>query len=150
MAWPCSECWRQVELLEYYYFLQYEGDHWHCAQTLRKTSIRGYSNGDIALVKAVESGWTDNVRALIKGGADVNAANKYGDPVLTTACERGYANIEKILVEAGAMLQPKYLHTICREFIRNHLLVLIPKPGLVHQVPQLPLPKAVKKFLCDY
>lgn len=44
------------------------------------------------------------VRSLIKAGADVKAANKYGETVLVLARRSGSAEVVKLLEEAGARL----------------------------------------------
>lgn len=54
------------------------------------------------LVEEVINGHWDNVRSLIKAGADVNQLSESGHNPLFMAISRGYDNISNELIEAGA------------------------------------------------
>jgi uncharacterized protein len=57
------------------------------------------------LHRAVLSGDAVAVRRLIRAGADVNAANRYGVTPLMLAAERGHAHLIAALLSAGASLK---------------------------------------------
>ena len=57
---------------------------------------------DPGLYSAVWRGRTEQVRALVAGGANVNARTSDNDPLLYEGIWRGHAEIVRILVEAGA------------------------------------------------
>ena len=56
------------------------------------------------LRRAAGEGDEAAVRALLEGGAPVDAANRYGATALFFAADRGHAGIARLLVEAGAAL----------------------------------------------
>ena len=55
-----------------------------------------------ALIKAISIGRLVDVRRLVDCGADVNAANKYGDSLLHMAARTGNVAIAEFLVSKGA------------------------------------------------
>ena len=57
---------------------------------------------DPALYSAVWRGRTEQVRALVAGGVNVNVRTSDNDPLLYEGIWRGHAEIVRILVEAGA------------------------------------------------
>ena len=57
---------------------------------------------DSALYSAVWRGRTEQVRALVAGGANVNVRTSDNDPLLYAALWRGHTDIVRILVDAGA------------------------------------------------
>lgn len=58
--------------------------------------------GKTALMEASLRGYTDIAKALLKGGADVNAEDDYGDTALMFAAGKGHYEIIKLLLNAGA------------------------------------------------
>jgi ankyrin repeat protein len=66
------------------------------------------NKGLTALIKAVESGLTDIVQALIDAGADVNAPDReYGATPLMAAASEGHTEIVRTLLQTGADLNIK-------------------------------------------
>jgi ankyrin repeat protein len=63
--------------------------------------------GDAPVADAAMRGDVEAVRALLKQGADVNAAQGDGMTALHWAAERGSAEIVQLLVRAGATLDPR-------------------------------------------
>ena len=61
---------------------------------------------DAPVAEAAMRGDTDGVRALIEGGADVNAALGDGMTALHWAAERGDADLADLLLAAGAEAEP--------------------------------------------
>ena len=61
-------------------------------------------NIEILLFKAVVNGDHEAVRALLAGGADINARSNNGITPLTLAAMKGYLDITKILIDSGADL----------------------------------------------
>ncbi len=55
-----------------------------------------------ALFQAARNGDLDAVRRAIESGVDVNATTAYGTTALFFACDRGYVDIVKFLLEKGA------------------------------------------------
>ena len=53
-------------------------------------------------MEAVWRGHVDIVRILVETGADVDAPDSKGDPVLLEGIWRGHIEVVKILVNAGA------------------------------------------------
>ncbi len=66
------------------------------------TPDRTAADGTTALHEAVHEDRLDAVKALIKSGANVNAANRYGSTPLELAAMTGNANITAELLKAGA------------------------------------------------
>ena len=58
-------------------------------------------NGDPPLFQAIRY-TPEIVRVLVDAGADVNAKNRYGEPLLHRAIEWGTPEIVRVLVDAGA------------------------------------------------
>ncbi len=54
------------------------------------------------LLEAVKSNEIEEVKKLIKEGADVNVVDKYGKTALHKASYWGYSKIVKMLIEKGA------------------------------------------------
>ncbi|KAL3443146.1 ankyrin repeat-containing domain protein [Aspergillus insuetus] len=59
-----------------------------------------------ALHSAVSAGKVDNVRILLRAGADLEESNVISGTPLCLAVERGFREVVQILVEAGAVLEP--------------------------------------------
>lgn len=59
------------------------------------------------LHSAVWRGKTEQVRALVAGGADVNTRDSDNDPLLHEAVWRGHTEVVRILVDAGADVNAK-------------------------------------------
>jgi ankyrin repeat protein len=55
-----------------------------------------------ALMSAVAAGNLDAVRALLRGGADVNAKSRFDWTALKIAHTEGHREIEKLLIASGA------------------------------------------------
>lgn len=64
-------------------------------------------NGRTALVLAVIDGYLDACKALINGGADINAKDASGKTALWHAVSYGEESICKLLVESGADVKIK-------------------------------------------
>ena len=62
---------------------------------------------DTELLKAIEEGYLDVVKCLIKYGADVDFSNKWGDTPLMRAIRKGYFDIAEYLIEQGAKVSAK-------------------------------------------
>ena len=60
------------------------------------------SNGMTLLMVAAEKGHEGTTRALIKGGANINAQNRYGNTPLILAAEKGRRNVVKLLLLSNA------------------------------------------------
>ena len=58
--------------------------------------------GKTALIWAAMRGHTETSQLLITAGDDVNASDNDGETVLTIVARKGYAEIEKLLRDAGA------------------------------------------------
>ena len=71
--------------------------------------------GDINsdLIDAAWNGQTEDVKALIEAGADVNAKRKDGETVLMSAAWKGHTETVKALIEAGADLNAKRYRVVC-------------------------------------
>lgn len=54
------------------------------------------------LVEAAASGYVDRVRALLDGGAEIEAREKRGATALITAAEHGHSQIIQLLLDKGA------------------------------------------------
>ena len=61
------------------------------------------NGGRTALMEAAENGHTEIAQLLITASADVNASNIRGETSLMMAVSKGYAEIEKLLRDAGAI-----------------------------------------------
>ncbi|MEM9479255.1 MAG: ankyrin repeat domain-containing protein [Verrucomicrobiota bacterium] len=61
-------------------------------------------SGDL-LLEAVHHGQLSKVEELLKHGADVNTANRYGILPLHEACRNGYPNLVDTLLSAGAKVE---------------------------------------------
>lgn len=72
-----------------------------------RTIIQSFMSGENKLMSAVVNGDLKAVKALIAGGANVNAAHKNGVTVLIEAAARGYTDIAGILIDAGAHVNDK-------------------------------------------
>lgn len=57
---------------------------------------------DEQLFEACKIGTIEEIERLIKTGANVNAANDYGETALMWASLSGYTEIAKLLIKAGA------------------------------------------------
>lgn len=69
----------------------------------RRTNVRESFNGIPAIALAVETGNTNIVRSLVRGGADINVAYNNGKITpLNTACNKGDETMVKLLLELGA------------------------------------------------
>ena len=73
-------------------------------ESLRKVLDGGVSpdlviNGDTLLINSCLEGREDFVRVLLEKGADINLLNKFGGTALMGACEFGYEEIVKTLLE---------------------------------------------------
>ena len=62
-------------------------------------------NGD--LIEAVRQNDSTRVEALIAKGANVNASWRYGETPLFFACDRGFTQVVKVLLEHGAEVNIK-------------------------------------------
>ena len=67
-----------------------------------KVSWKTSKLGEFPLLYATGGGHVDVVRILIEYGAKVNWKNHYGRTALGTAKKKGYKEIEKMLIDAGA------------------------------------------------
>lgn len=56
------------------------------------------------LLKAVESGLTENASVLIGAGADVNAKERFGNSIASSAVFAGHAEVLQLLFEKGASI----------------------------------------------
>ena len=77
-------------------------------------ALLGYSDDEIeklATKKLLHLDWKtvslDQVKDLIRLGADVNAGDDYGDTALMRACQGGHADTVKMLIEQGADVKAK-------------------------------------------
>ena len=77
-------------------------------------ALLGYSDDEIeklATKKLLHLDWKtvslDQVKDLIRLGADVNARNNHGDTALMRACQGGHADTVKMLIEHGADVNAK-------------------------------------------
>ncbi|HEV2862908.1 MAG TPA: ankyrin repeat domain-containing protein [Pyrinomonadaceae bacterium] len=68
----------------------------------RQTPGAEAGNRPTALMRAAESGEVAKVRAILKGGADVNARLGSGATALTLAARRGHVEVVKLLLRRGA------------------------------------------------
>ncbi|MBL6621577.1 MAG: ankyrin repeat domain-containing protein [Rickettsiales bacterium] len=68
------------------------------------------SKGETQLHKAANAGNSQEVKNLLRLGADVNAKDKYGDTALHNAVNKGYDNVAKQLIAAGADVKIKNLN----------------------------------------
>lgn len=59
------------------------------------------------LRRAASAGDVAKVRALLDAGADPNAGNRYGATALSFACDKGHAEVVKLLLERGARVDVK-------------------------------------------
>ena len=75
------------------------------ALTLLASVLPGASSNDTPVADAVMRGDTEAVRTLLKGGADVNAAQGDGMTALHWAARGGDAGLAQILIYAGANLK---------------------------------------------
>jgi len=64
---------------------------------------------NLAFIYSVEDGDIENVRELIKQGADVNAKNSNGNTALGQAIFYDYRNIVELLLKSGALIGEKEL-----------------------------------------
>ena len=64
------------------------------------------SDLDRDFIHAVRNGETQTVQRLIAQGANINAAEKYGQTALMIAAELGHTEIARLLVEQGANIHP--------------------------------------------
>jgi ankyrin repeat protein len=63
-------------------------------------------NGMTALIRAVDQGRHEEIRALIDGGANLDLTDKWGQTALMLAAGRNDAVSARMLVRAGASLRP--------------------------------------------
>jgi ankyrin repeat protein len=61
-------------------------------------------DGETPLIRAINVGKFDSVKALASQGFDLNAAGKWGRKPLLVACERGDLKMVKLLLSEGAKL----------------------------------------------
>jgi hypothetical protein len=61
-----------------------------------------------ALHSAVSAGKVDNVRILLRAGADLEESDAVSQTPLCLAAERGFCMVVEVLVEAGAVLDPLF------------------------------------------
>lgn len=59
-------------------------------------------NSNEQLILAAERKETENISRLIESGADVNLSDKNGVSPLQHAREKGFKEIEQMLIQAGA------------------------------------------------
>jgi ankyrin repeat protein len=65
-----------------------------------------FAQGQISpLLQAVQTGERAAVQRVIRGGADVNAANRYGVTPLLVAAQRGSADLLDLLLKSGASVK---------------------------------------------
>jgi hypothetical protein len=74
---------------------------WICVTGLAAQDV----NGD--LIEAVRQNDSTRVEALIAKGANVNASWRYGETPLFFACDRGFTQVVKVLLEHGAEVNIK-------------------------------------------
>ena len=77
-------------------------NEWLAAGVDPNARTAGPAGSATALMKAVVSGHTVTVEALLAGGADVNAQDKSGVTAMIQADLLGHADIMRVLEEAGA------------------------------------------------
>ena len=63
---------------------------------------------DTALTWAAQHGHAEACRALIEGGADIDASQYEGATALILAADRGHLDAVKVLVEAGANVNARH------------------------------------------
>lgn len=66
-------------------------------------SDSGYS-GRLELIVAVLSGKVDSIAILLRNGADVNATDRHGNPILSLAMKCGFWNVARALLSHGAQV----------------------------------------------
>ncbi|MFA5959769.1 MAG: ankyrin repeat domain-containing protein [Tatlockia sp.] len=76
------------------------------AEFLLKRGVdpNGYDDNDIPIHLAVYNGQLEMVRVLIRGNADVNRENRFGQSPLHLVAEKGALEIAALLIEQGAEL----------------------------------------------
>ena len=75
--------------------------------SLLSTSTPYAGNVNSDLLTAARQGDTNQVKALLDKGADVNAKDKYGDTALMGAAEAGNTDVVRVLLDKGADVNAK-------------------------------------------
>jgi len=69
---------------------------------LADVNTRDPMTSETPLMMAVDKGWTDVVKAMLQAKADPNLKDNHSKTALMKARARGYSNIARLLINAGA------------------------------------------------
>ena len=122
------------------------------------------NSGSTALHSAAFRGDCTFVKKLLYAGADVNIKDTETNTALHQATKRNRSKCASLLISAGADVnllncteksaygngEGEYgltLMDLCREAVRNHLLLVNQQKNLWQTIPQLPLPNVVIEYL---
>lgn len=84
----------------FYYFSSPQGlDLIRVLNTYTPRAVRSLQVGQTALHLAVRHGRASTVKLLLAHGANVNAQDQAGTTALISACDRGHADIVRILLQ---------------------------------------------------